>query len=87
MVKDKNLLNDLKHLAIYTGRLEVYHSLIDWFCPKHLDFSCNSMISRTEHGILDHNSGTDSEHTKTKYGEERFKLPFGKVKKLDNNKK
>ena len=81
VVKDKTLLNDMKHFAefCHTGQLEVYHPVINRFFPKRLHFSWNGMTATTRRAILDHNSGKDSDYVKTKDGQERFKLAFSKV--------
>ena len=50
VVKDKALLKDFKHVSAFrhTGQLEVYHSLINKFCPKRISFSYLGMIARTQ---------------------------------------
>ena len=78
VVKDRFLLNDLQFLTEFshTGGLEVYHSLYNKYCPKHLHFGLDGMVARSELAIMDHNSGTECKQAKTR---NRHKLVFSKV--------
>lgn len=83
VVREKALLKDLPYLREFrhTGQLEVYHSLINKYCPKRLHFSYPVMVARTQLAALDQNSGSGTEHAHTKKGDLRFKIVFPKNQK------
>ena len=83
IVTNKDLLNDLKYLTDFnhTGNLEVYHALLNKFCPKRLHFSMYGMIARTQLAVLDHNCGTNVGQAKTKDNKLKFKQSYSKVTK------
>ncbi|XP_057317565.1 uncharacterized protein LOC130662674 [Hydractinia symbiolongicarpus] len=83
IVNEKQLLNDLKHVADFkhTGQLEVYHSLLNKYCPKRLTFSYAGMVARTQLAVLDHNSGVERQQATTSDGRLKFKVSFTKITK------
>ena len=50
IVKSKRILSDIPHLIkfCHTGNLEVFHSVLNKYCPKRLHFSTLGMIARTQ---------------------------------------
>ena len=84
VVKEKSLINDLKYLTNFnhTGTLEVYHSLYNKYCPKHLHFSYKGMIAFSQLAVLDFNAGVGLKQAGTKLGELRSKQQFSKVAQL-----
>ena len=95
VVENKRTLGDLKYLVkfCHTGNLEVFHSVINKYCPKRLHFSLQGMIARTQLAVLDFNSGIDNQQATTKDGTLRFKHSFSRVtqswviKKITTKKK
>ncbi|XP_057298998.1 uncharacterized protein LOC130629703 [Hydractinia symbiolongicarpus] len=83
IVNEKQLLNDLKHVADFkhTGQLEVYNSLLNKYCPKRLAFSYAGMVARTQLAVLDHNSGVERQQATTSDGRLKFKVSFTKITK------
>ena len=81
IVNDKKLLKDLDYVAEFrhTGNLEVYHSLLNKYCPKRLAFSYDGMYARTQLAVLDHNCGINREQAKRGDGKLRYKVVFSKV--------
>ena len=81
VVENKRTLGDLKYLVkfCHTGNLEVFHSVINKYCPKRLHFSIQGMIARTQLAVLDFNSGIDNQQATTKDGTLRFKQSFSRV--------
>jgi len=78
VVENKKTLSDLMYLVEFrhTGNLEVYHSVINKYCPKRLHFSMHGMIARTQLAVLDFNSGVNNEQARTKGGTLRYKQVF-----------
>ena len=74
IVTNKNIIGDLRYLAsfFHTGSLEVFHSLLNKYCPKRLHFSLHGMVARTQLAVLDYNSGANVEQAKTKTGTLRY---------------
>ncbi|XP_057295234.1 uncharacterized protein LOC130623738 [Hydractinia symbiolongicarpus] len=83
IVNEKQLLNDLKYVADFkhTGQLEVYHSLLNKYCPKRLAFSYAGMAARTQLAVLDHNSAVKRQQATTSDGRLKFKVSFTKITK------
>ena len=81
VVENKRTIGDLKYLVEFrhTGNLEVYHSVINKYCPKRLHFSMHGMIARTQLAVLDFNSGAENEQQKTKDGVLCYKQVFSRV--------
>ena len=81
VVENKNTLRDLNYLTkfCHTGNLEVYHSVINKYCPKRLHFSLFGMIARTQLAVLDFNSGSDTKHATKKDGTLRYKQVFCRI--------
>lgn len=81
VLEDNRVLADLKQLVEFrhTGNLEVFHSVINKYCPKRLHFSFYGMIARTQLAILDFNSGSDNCQAITKEGDLRYKQVFSRV--------
>ena len=81
IVTNKNIIGDLRYLAnfCHTGSLEVFHSLLNKYCPKRLHFSLHGMVARTQLAVLDYNSGANVEQAKTKTGTLRYKQNFSRV--------
>ena len=67
IVKNKRELCDLSYLVnvCHTGNLEVFHSLLNNYCPKRLHFSPHGMIARTQLAVLDYNCGADCSQATT----------------------
>ena len=63
----------------HTGSLEVFHSVLDKYCPKRLHFTLEGMIARTQLAVLDYNCGSSNTQTTTKDGKQRYKKFFSKV--------
>lgn len=80
VVFDKRLLTDFAHLTKFshTGNLEVYHAIVNKYCPKRQHFSYQGMICRTQLAALDHNSGAFCKQARTKKGLLRYYLAFPK---------
>ncbi|XP_046566557.1 uncharacterized protein LOC124275119 [Haliotis rubra] len=57
---NRKFLEDIRRLSkfLHTGRLEVYHSLLNKYCPKRQDFDKKQMTGRTQLAVLDHNKHT-----------------------------
>ena len=53
MVLNKKFLKDIEILTEFhhTGELEVYHSLLLKYVPKHLHFSYKGMVARTQFAV------------------------------------
>ena len=81
IVKNKRTLSDLSYLVnfCHTGNLEVFHSLLNRYCPKRLHFSPHGMIARTQLAVLDYNCGADCSQATTADGALRYKQSFSKV--------
>ena len=84
VVLDKTLIKDVRHLTHlteyhHTGNLEVYHSLLNKYCPKRQHFYFASMNARHQLAIMDHNSGTDRPQSVNKSGKPVFKYQFSKI--------
>ena len=58
MVEIKKILADIKYLSkfCHTGSLEVFHSVLNKYCPKRLHFTLEGMITRTQLAELDYNT-------------------------------
>ena len=80
VVQDKQTVDDLKYLVEFrhAGNLEVYHSVINKYCPKRLHFSLYGMIARTQLAVLDFNCGSDDQ-AMTQGGALRYKQVFSRV--------
>ena len=80
VIEDKKTVDDLKYLVEFrhTGNLEVYHSVINKYCPKRLHFSFLGMIARTQLAVLDFNCGS-SIQAQTLDGVLRYKQVFSRV--------
>ena len=76
----KKLLTGFVHLVKFshTGNLEVYHAIVNKYCPKRQHFSYRGMICRTQLAALDHNPGAFLKHAKTKGGLLSYYLAFPK---------
>ena len=81
VVQDKKIIEDLKHIVEFrhTGNLEVYHSVINKYCPKRLHFSLYGMIARTQLAILDLNCCSENVQAVSKEGSLRYKQIFSRV--------
>ena len=81
IVEDKKVLGDLGYLTKFkhTGNLEVYHSLVNKYCPKRLHFSLLGMIARTQLAVLDFNCGSSVNQASTNAGSLRYKQIFSKM--------
>ena len=83
VVLDKSLLKDFAQLVEFrhTGQLEVYHSLINKYCPKRQHFHMVGMYARQQLAVMDHNSGTHLSQAKNKKGEDIYKFQYSKIMK------
>ena len=81
MEENKKILADIKYLSkfCHTGNLEVFHSVLNKYCPKRLHFTLESMIARTQLAVLDYNYGSNNTQATTKDGKRRYKQIFFKV--------
>ncbi|XP_063062373.1 uncharacterized protein LOC134455281 [Engraulis encrasicolus] len=81
IVLDKNLLRDLKQMALFkhTGPLEVFHSSMLKYTQKRLHFSYDAMLARTQLAVMDHNANIGKEQAKTKEGQPRFACAYSKA--------
>ena len=81
VIEDKKILSDLDHLSQFrhTGNLEVYHSVINKYCPKRLHFSLNGMIARTQLAVLDFNDGMNNEQAIQGNGDPSYKQHFSRI--------
>ena len=54
-----NILADIKYFIrfCHTGNLEVFHSVLNKYCPKNLHFTLEGMITRTQLVVLDYKYG------------------------------
>ena len=68
VVFDKKLLTDFVHLVKFshTGKLEVYHAIVNQYWPKRQHFSYRGMICSTQLAALDHTAGAFLKQAKTK---------------------
>ena len=57
VVLDKRLVKDIRQLSefCHTGSLEVYHSLMTNYVPKHQEFDQDQMTARSAFAALAHN--------------------------------
>ena len=80
VVMDQHLISGIQklNLAVHTGNLEAFHSLINKYCPKRQSFSYKGMISRTELAAMDHNSNLSRAQAKTADGRLRYNAVFPK---------
>ena len=60
VVNNKNLVRDIEMLCkfLHTGKLESYHSLMNKYAPKRLEFDQPAMIGRMQLTALNHNNNT-----------------------------
>jgi len=81
VVEKKKTFDVFKYLVEFrdTGSLEVYHSLINKYCPKRLHFSIYGMIARTQLAVLDYNSGADNKQATKSDGSLCYKQVFSRV--------
>jgi len=81
ILSNKRILADLKQCTqfCHTGNIEVYHSVLNKYCPKRLHFSLLGMIARTQLAILDFNCGSECQQATTKDGTLRYKQVFSKI--------
>ena len=81
VVEDKKILAVIKYLSkfCHTGSLEVFHSVINKYCPKRLHFMLEGMIARTQLAVLDYNCGSSNTQATTKDGKCRYREIFSKV--------
>ena len=94
IVFDTRLTTDLRYLTEFshTGSLEVFHSLLNKYCPKSLHFDYEGMVARCQLAAIDHNHGVDLPQATTKANKLRWKSVFPKhnsqwVKKIIKHKK
>lgn len=83
VVLDKRLLKDFAYLTEYrhTGQIEVYHSVVNKYCPKRQHFHMASMLARQQLAAMDHNCGTDLAISVDKEGEPVCKYQYSKITK------
>ena len=80
-VENEKILADIKYLSkfCHTGNLEVFHSVLNKYCPKRLHFTLESVIARTQLAVLDYNYGSNNTQATAKDGKRRYKQIFFKV--------
>ena len=83
VVLNKILIADLKFVTdfTHTGNIEVFHSLINKYCPKRQHFRLHGMIARQQLTVLDHNNSVGRDQAVTRSGELRGKSQYSKVTK------
>ena len=82
IILDDKLISDLPHLVKFkhSGNIEVYHSVINKYCPKRLSFSYEGMHARTQLAIMSHNAGiARKQGVVKKTNEPRTKEQYSKV--------
>ena len=81
VVENKKTSVDIECLSqfCHTGSLEVFHSVLDKYCPKRLHFTLEGMIARTQLAVLDYNCGSSNTQTTIKDGKQRHKQIFSKL--------
>ena len=86
VVENKKILAEIKYLSkfCHTGSLEVFHSVINKYCPKRLQFTLEGMIARTQLAVLDYNCGNIQATSHNKI-QATFK-PQQKMGSADTNK-
>ena len=73
VVENKKILADIKYLSkfCHTGNLEVFHSVLNKYCPKRLHFTLEGMIAKTQLAMLDYNCGSNNTQVTTKDGKRK----------------
>ena len=68
VVENKKILADIKSFIkfCHTGSLEVFHSVLNKYCPKRLHFTLDCIIARTQLAVLDYNCGSNNNQAATK---------------------
>ena len=81
VIENKKILADIKYLSkiCHTENLEVFHSVLNKYCPRTLHFKLEGMIARTQLAVLDYNCGSNNTQATTKDGKRRYKQIFSKV--------
>ena len=81
---DAKLLKDLEFLTEFshTGSLEVYHALLNKYCPKSRHFSYAGMLCRCQLAALDHNAGAGLSQAIKKDGTRRYNVVYTKQSKM-----
>ena len=81
VVENKKILSDIKYFSkfFHTGSLEVFHSVLNKYCPNRLHFMLEGMIARTQLAVLDYNCGSSNTQATAKDGKRRYKQIFSKV--------
>ena len=72
---------DIKYLSrfCHMRNLEVFHSVLDKYCPQRLHFTLEGMIARAQLAVLDYNCGSNNTQATIKDGKWRYKQIFPKV--------
>lgn len=80
---DKNLLKDIQQLTLncLTGSLEVYHSVLTKYHPKHQHFLFKDMFAPSQQAALDHNANTSRDHATVSSEDLHYKVVFPKRSK------
>lgn len=91
VVTESKTLNDMDHLVnpLHTGSIEVFHSLVNSYAPKRLEFELNVMDARVKVAVIDHNSNvgrqqaviTSERKGSGKKGEKQWKIVSSKLSK------
>ena len=76
-VENKKILVGIKYFSKFphTGNLEVFHSVLNKYCPKRLHFTLESMIARTQLAVSDYDCDSNNTQATTKDRRRRYKLP------------
>ena len=73
MVENEKIFVYIKYHSelCYTGSLEVFHSVLNIYCPKRFHITLEGMIARMQLAVLDYNSDLNNTQATVKDGKRR----------------
>ena len=76
MVENEKIFVDIKYHSelCYTESLEVFHSVLNIYCPKRFHFTLEGMIARMQLAVLDYNCDLNNTQATAKDGKRRYKF-------------